>query len=160
MTPLGVCIGGDSSDGANGVGPLVGCSKYCVGGPSTIGPRIFSSALFVVALVFGLAGLSGGGCVGLLPWTAGSIDTGWVPGAPATTPSGDTPMRAAPFADRLVGLNVHLRFRPAHLEHGNFLSHFVLVLAQLEHAIGVRPADFGIMPLAAGITSLLFWSFP
>ncbi len=48
---------------------------------------------------------------------------------------------------------MHLRFLPAHREHGNFLSHFVFVFAQLLQAIGVRPADFGIMPLAAGIGS-------
>lgn len=65
-------------------------------------------------------------------------------------------MRVAPFVDRRVGLNVHLRFLPAHREHGNFLSHLVFVLAQLEHAMGVRPADLGIMPFAAGTTSLLF----
>lgn len=91
---------------------------------------------------------------------AGSIDTGCVPGAPATAPSRGTPILAAPLADRRVGLRVHRKLRPAHREQGNFLSHFVLVLAQLEHAIGVRPADLGIMPLAAGMTSLLFWSLP
>ena len=69
------------------------------------------------------------------------------------------PMRLAFFDDRRVGLNVHLRFRPAHREHGNFLSHFVFVFAQLLQAIGVLPADLGIMPLVAGI-SCWFWSLP
>lgn len=153
---------GEKSAGASGVGPLVGFSKNCVGGPSTIGPPTFSSDVDVAAPFLGLdAGLRGGGCVGLCPcWTADSIDTGCVFGAPATPPSEGTPIRAAPLVERRVGLNVHLRFLPAHREHGNFLSHFVFVFAQLEHAIGVRPADFGIMPFAAGITSLLFWSFP
>jgi len=45
---------------------------------------------------------------------------------------------------------VHLRLRVAHRVQGNFLSHFVFVFAQLEQAIGVRPADFGTMPLEAG----------
>ena len=62
-------------------------------------------------------------------------------------------MRAVPLVDRRVGLSVHRRFRPAHRLQGNFLSHFVFVLAQLEHAMGVRPADLGIMPFAAGIAS-------
>lgn len=69
-------------------------------------------------------------------------------------PSGGMPIRCACFVARLVGRSVHRRFRPAQREHGNFLSHFVFVLAQLLHAIGVRPADFGIMPFAAGIS---FW---
>ena len=71
----------------------------------------------------------------------------------ATAPSGGTPIRAAFFDDRRVGRSVHRRLRPAHREQGNFLSHLVLVLAQLLQAIGVRPADFGIMPLAAGTGS-------
>lgn len=74
------------------------------------------------------------------------------PGGTATAPSGGMPMRAAPFVERRVGLSVHRKFRPAHLEQGNFLSHFVFVLAQFEHAMGVRPADLGIMPFAAGIS--------
>jgi len=68
-------------------------------------------------------------------------------------------MRCAFFDDRRVGRKVHRRFRPAQRLHGNFLSHLVLVLAQLLHAIGVLPADLGIMPLAAGIASW-FWSLP
>lgn len=60
---------------------------------------------------------------------------------------------------RRVGRNVHLRFRLAHREQGNFLSHFVFVLAQLLQAIGVRPADFGIMGLG-GKPSWLFASLP
>ena len=92
----------------------------------------------------------------------------------ATTLSGGMPIRAVPFVVRRVGLKVHLKFRPAHRLHGNFLSHLVFVLAHydmhrqsqlclhrkhalslltLEQAIGVRPADFGIMPFAAGIAS-------
>lgn len=59
-------------------------------------------------------------------------------------------MRAAFFAERLVGRTVHLRLRLAHLLQGNFLSHFVFVFAQLLQAIGVLPADFGTMPLEAG----------
>lgn len=62
-------------------------------------------------------------------------------------------MRFAFFDDRRVGLSVHRRFRPAHRLQGNFLSHFVFVFAQLLQAIGVRPADFGIMPFTAGIAS-------
>lgn len=69
------------------------------------------------------------------------------------------PIRVAFFDDRRVGRSVHFKFRPAHLEHGNFLSHFVFVFAQLLQAMGVRPADFGIMPLEAGIASW-FWSRP
>lgn len=66
---------------------------------------------------------------------------------PFTSPSGT---RAAFFVVRLVGRTVHFRFRPAHRLQGNFLSHLVLVLAQLEHAIGVRPADFGTIPWEGG----------
>ena len=65
-------------------------------------------------------------------------------------PSGAAPNLAAFFDARRVGLRVQRKFRAAHREHGNFLSHFVLVLAQLLHAMGVRPADLGIMPFAAG----------
>ena len=60
MTPFGVCMGGDSSDGAKVVGPLVGCSINCVGGPSTVGPPILSSGVDVDAPFLGLAGLRGG----------------------------------------------------------------------------------------------------
>lgn len=49
-----------------------------------------------------------------------------------------------------VGLNVHLRFLPAQRLQGNFLSHFVFVFAQLLHAMGVRPADLGMMPWLGG----------
>jgi len=59
-------------------------------------------------------------------------------------PSGFVWIRLAFLDCRRVGRNVHLRFLAAHLEQGNFLSHFVLVLAQLLQAIGVRPADLGI----------------
>jgi hypothetical protein len=59
-------------------------------------------------------------------------------------PSGFVCMRCAFFDCLLVGLSVHLRFLAAQREHGNFLSHLVLVLAQLLQAIGVRPADLGI----------------
>jgi len=54
------------------------------------------------------------------------------------------------FVVRRVGLTVHLRFRLAHRLQGNFLSHLVFVLAQLLHAMGVLPADFGTMPAEAG----------
>ena len=65
------------------------------------------------------------------------------------------------FLDTLrVGRSVHLRFLPAQRLQGNFLSHLVFVLAQLLHAIGVRPADLGIMPLLGGKPSWLFWSRP
>lgn len=67
-------------------------------------------------------------------------------------------MRAAFFDDRRVGLRVQRRLRPAHREHGNFLSHLVFVFAQLLQAMGVRPADFGIVPFA-GMASW-FWSLP
>ena len=63
------------------------------------------------------------------------------------------PIRLAFFDERLVGLNVQRRFRPAQRLHGNFLSHLVLVFAQLLQAMGVRPADLGIMPFAAGMGS-------
>lgn len=54
------------------------------------------------------------------------------------------------FLDTLrVGRSVHLRFLPAHRLQGNFLSHFVLVLAQLLQAMGVRPAPL-IMPWLGG----------
>jgi len=56
---------------------------------------------------------------------------------------------------RRVGRTVQVKFLVAHRVQGNFLSHFVFVFAQLLHAIGVRPADFGIMPLEAGRGSLL-----
>jgi hypothetical protein len=61
---------------------------------------------------------------------------------------------------RRVGRKVHLRFRCAHRLHGNFLSHFVFVLAQLLHAMGVRPADLGMMPAFGGRPSWLFASRP
>lgn len=123
-------------------------------------------------LLFGLAGLrTGGACVGLplgicvcvCVWVGAwpfSPD-GTLCGGMAVKPSGGTtiPMRVAFFDDRRVGRSVHLRFRPAHLEQGNFLSHLVFVLAQLLQAMGVRPADLGIMPLTAGI-SCWFWSRP
>jgi hypothetical protein len=64
------------------------------------------------------------------------------------------------FVTRRVGRSVHFRFRAEHLEQGNFLSHLVLVLAQLLHAMGVRPADLGIMPFAAGMMSWLLASLP
>ena len=55
------------------------------------------------------------------------------------------------FLDALrVGRSVHLRFRPAQRLHGNFLSHFVFVFAQLLQAMGVRPADLGMMPWFGG----------
>jgi hypothetical protein len=54
------------------------------------------------------------------------------------------------FEARRVGRNVHRRFRPAHRLQGNFLSHLVFVLAQLLHAIGVLPADLGIIPALGG----------
>lgn len=73
--------------------------------------------------------------------------------------SGGTPTRLAFFDALRVGRKVHRRFLPAQREHGNFLSHFVFVLAQLLHAMGVRPADLGIMPLDAG-NSFWFWSRP
>lgn len=63
------------------------------------------------------------------------------------------PIRLAFLDDRRVGRRVHRRFRPAQRLQGNFLSHFVFVLAQLLHAMGVLPADLGIMPLAAGMIS-------
>ena len=152
----GVCIGGDMLLGAGGVGPLVGCSGYCDGGPSTTGSPCFSSGMVIIPF-FGLAGFSGCCCGELVPcgatMTPFSMATGCIPGGYATAPSGGTPIRAAFFDDRRVGRRVHRRFRPAHRLHGNFLSHFVFVLAQLLQAIGVRPADFGIMPLAAGIAS-------
>jgi len=71
----------------------------------------------------------------------------------ATWPGTRSPsaaMRIAFLVIRRVGRTVHLRLRVAHRVQGNFLSHFVFVFAQLEQAIGVRPADFGTMPLEAG----------
>ena len=59
-----------------------------------------------------------------------------------------------------VGRRVHRRFRPAQRLQGNFLSHLVFVFAQLLHAIGVRPADLGIMPLLGGRPSWLLASRP
>ena len=50
---------------------------------------------------------------------------------------------------RRVGRTVHFRFLLAHRLHGNFLSHLVLVFAQLLQAMGVLPADLGMMPLEA-----------
>jgi hypothetical protein len=49
-----------------------------------------------------------------------------------------------------VGRSVHLRFLLAHRLQGNFLSHLVFVFAQLLQAMGVLPADLGIMPLFGG----------
>lgn len=147
-----------------GVGPLVGnCSTNWEGGPSTVGAGVFSSWIGAI-LILGLAGLIGCGCCGGLLlfwgcWTALSPGGGWTPGGIATAPSGGMPTRAAFFDARLVGLKVHLKFRPAHREQGNFLSHLVFVFAQLLQAMGVRPADLGIIPLAAGI-SCWFWSRP
>lgn len=69
---------------------------------------------------------------------------------PLPVPSPGAGMRLTFFEARLVGRSVHLRFRPAQRLQGNFLSHFVFVLAQLLHAIGVLPADLGIIPLLAG----------
>lgn len=85
--------------------------------------------------------------------------TGCTLGVIDTVPSGGIPTLLAFFEARLVGLSVHRKFLPAHREHGNFLSHFVFVFAQLLQAMGVRPADFGIMPFVAGI-SCWFWSRP
>ena len=68
-------MAGDMSVEFDDVGPLVGCSKYCCGGPSTIGGAGLSSAVEAVAPFLGLAGLSGGGwCCsgGLLPCWVGS----------------------------------------------------------------------------------------
>ena len=70
-------------------------------------------------------------------------------------PSGLVCIRCAFFDCLRVGRNVHLRFLDAHLEHGNFLSHLVLVLAQLLQAIGVLPADFG-SSVCGGTPSWLF----
>jgi len=64
-------------------------------------------------------------------------------------------MRGTFFVIRRVGRTVHVKFLVAHRVQGNFLSHFVLVFAQLLQAMGVRPADFGTMPLEAGNGSLL-----
>lgn len=80
------------------------------------------------------------------------MTTGCTLGGIETAPSGGMPTRLAFFDARLVGLKVHRRFLPAQREHGNFLSHFVFVFAQLLQAMGVRPADLGIMPFAAGIS--------
>ena len=141
-----------------------GASKCC-GVPSTRGAVCLSSGMLFSPLL-GLAGFkTGGACVGLpldvwvCAWPSSPPGTLW--GGIAVKPSGGTtrPMRVAFFDDRLVGRRVHLRFRPAHLEQGNFLSHLVFVLAQLLQAMGVRPADLGIMPLTAGI-SCWFWSLP
>jgi hypothetical protein len=60
---------------------------------------------------------------------------------------------------RRVGRRVHFNPRLAQRLHGNFLSHLVLVLAQLVQAIGVRPALLGIIGLR-GSPSWLFWSLP
>jgi hypothetical protein len=69
------------------------------------------------------------------------------------------PTLCTPFEARRVGRKVHFRFLCAHRLHGNFLSHFVLVFAQLLQAIGVRPADLGIIP-CGGRPSSLFWLRP
>ena len=57
---------------------------------------------------------------------------------------------------RRVDRSVHLRFLPAQRLHGNFLSHLVFVFAQLLQAIGVLPADLGIIPSLEGKPSWLF----
>jgi len=171
MKPLGPCVnGGDIVDWSGGVDPLAGASMKCVGGASkcvwvasTRGAFCLSSGMLLSPLL-GLAGFrTGGACVGLplvicvCAWPF----SGTLWGGIAVNPSGGTtrPMRVAFFDERLVGRRVHLRFLPAHLEQGNFLSHLVFVLAQLLQAMGVRPADLGIMPLTAGI-SCWFWSLP
>jgi hypothetical protein len=77
---------------------------------------------------------------------------------PDPSPAGTTLFT---FLDaRRVGRSVHFRFRCAQRLQGNFLSHLVFVLAQLLHAIGVRPADLGIMPALGGRPSWLFASRP
>lgn len=91
--------------------------------------------------------------------TLASTVTGCAVAGADSVLSGGIPTRLAFFDARRVGLRVHLRFLPAQREHGNFLSHFVLVFAQLLQAIGVRPADLGIMPFTADI-SCWFWSRP
>lgn len=135
---------------------------YCEGGPSTLGAVCLSSGM-LLRPPLGLAGFkTGGACVGLPLgiWFCVCVGAwpfslaGTLCGGMAVKPSGGTtiPMRVAFLDDRLVGRKVHLRFLPAHLEHGNFLSHLVFVLAQLLQAMGVRPADLGIIPLTAGIS--------
>jgi hypothetical protein len=78
----------------------------------------------------------------------------------ATPASIDMPDRLAFLVTLRVGRNVQVKLRAEHREQGNFLSHFVFVLAQLLQAMGVRPADLGIMPLAAGMMSWLLASLP
>ena len=149
---------------SGGVGPLVAGSMYCVGGPSRVGAACLSSGMLFSPL-FGLAGFRVGATCGGLPLGScgpfSPLAAGTLCGGMAVRPSGGTtiPMRVAFLDERLVGRRVHLRFLPAHLEQGNFLSHLVFVLAQLLQAMGVRPADLGIMPLTAGI-SCWFWSLP
>lgn len=58
----------------------------------------------------------------------------------------DAAARCTPFDARRFDRNVHVRFLDSHREHGNFLSHFVFVFAHMVQAIGVRPADLGVMP--------------
>lgn len=160
----GVCNRGENVVG--GLDPLVGCSAYCAGGPSVFRALCCSpnvDAIFCLGLscfpvcCSTCCGLSVGGGCGLRCGascfcTLLSALGCCVSGGNVTAASTGAPTRAAFFETRLVGRKVHRRFRPAHLEHGNFLSHFVFVLAQLLQAIGVLPADLGIIPLAAGIS--------
>ena len=78
-----------------------------------------------------------------------------LPLAPSAAPGG----RLLIVLLRRCGRSVHRRLRPAHRLQGNFLSHLVLVRAQLLQAIGVRPAGL-IMVLVMGIPSWPFWSLP
>jgi hypothetical protein len=175
MKPLGSCVRvGDIVVWSGGVDPLAGASIKRVGGASKCvrvasirGAFCLSSGMLLRPLL-GLAGFrTGGACVGLpldicvCDWPLSPTAPGTLWGGIAVKPSGGTtrPMRVAFFDERRVGRRVHLRFLPAHLEQGNFLSHLVFVLAQLLQAMGVRPADLGIMPLTAGI-SCWFWSLP
>jgi hypothetical protein len=77
-------------------------------------------------------------------WTSGLLP--WSLELPLWFASGAPPILFTFLDARRVGRSVHLRFLCAHRLHGNFLSHLVLVFAQLLQAMGVRPADFGIMP--------------
>jgi len=172
---------GESICGTGGVGLLLECSKAGGGGaPSEVG---FSCEMewclcatglplplfgLVVPCCVGLAGLIWIGlwCSGLLhpggaaTFSAARVSPGGIWPAAASVSGVMRPIRLAFLVDRLVGRRVQRRLRPAQRLHGNFLSHLVFVLAQLLQAIGVRPADFGIMPLLGGKPSWLFWSRP
>ena len=160
---------GENTAGTMVAGAAVGFWSKKLGGPSTTG-RFISGLWWTlggcdvdsdaggVLLLSGRDFCGGEGELPLEP--SGVADELLSDGTAVVAPSAPTTSRLAFLEALRVGLRVHLRFLPAHRLHGNFLSHLVFVLAQLLQAMGVRPADFGMMPWFGGKPSWLFWSRP